>query len=109
LWNCEPAALDTRPAAVCSEQRGREGVPNPKPVVHAVAGRFRCSLEFGTFLHSWSVLSAGLKYIKLKLVHTHDSVLKRPCVYGVVRTSFLFCRRLTTTEEAHVSNCSLEL
>jgi hypothetical protein len=46
----------------------------------------------------------GLKYIKLKLVHTHDSVLKRPCFYGVVGTSLMFCRRLTTTEEAHVSN-----
>jgi hypothetical protein len=49
-------------------------------------------------------LAAGLKYIKLKLVHTRDSVLKRPCVYGVVGTSFLFCRKLSTTEEAHVSN-----
>jgi hypothetical protein len=30
----------------------------------------------------------GLKYKKLKLVHTRDSALKRPCVYSVVGTSF---------------------
>jgi hypothetical protein len=30
----------------------------------------------------------GLKHKKLKLVHTHDSALKRPCVCSVVGTSF---------------------
>ena len=50
------------------------------------------------------MLSAGLKYKKLKLLHTRDSVLKRPCVYGVVGNSFCFSRRLTTAEEAHAIN-----